>query len=76
MTSPEPLRPVIVDPAYAGWDLDTELCSWGDDPRRAEIEDGIRCVVCGEARGVLVPVGHGPRGQLFACPDCADGRRS
>ncbi|MEV4180151.1 hypothetical protein AB0J28_01730, partial [Streptosporangium canum] len=33
--------------------------------------DGIACVRCGATNPPMVPTGHGPRGQMFACsPAC------
>lgn len=40
-----------------------------DDERRL---DGRACVVCGREGGPMIPVGHGPRGQLFAHRGCVE----
>lgn len=29
--------------------------------------DGFACILCGTMGGAMVPVGIGPRGQVFAC---------
>ena len=34
--------------------------------------DGRACVVCGSEHGPMVPVEHGPRGQVFAHEACVD----
>jgi hypothetical protein len=43
----------------------------GNDDLNAAQLDGLACVVCGmpfvETDEAAVPVGGGPRGQLFAC---------
>ncbi len=42
-------------------------------PRDADRRlDGLACAICGLETGPMVPVGDGPRGQLFAHPECAE----
>jgi hypothetical protein len=37
----------------------------------AEQLDGTACIWCGRRGGHMMPVGHGPRGQVFEhTPDC------
>lgn len=40
-------------------------------PNRSELVlDGFACLVCGRLDGAMEPAIAGPRGQIFAHPDC------
>lgn len=44
------------------------LASW--HPNEDAILDGFACLVCGQERRAMIPVGFGPRGQVFAHATC------
>lgn len=49
----------------------TDERQWWSDLDDLQL-NGFACVSCGVEASVLVPVGHGPCGQLFACEEHFD----